>query len=379
MANPAVMKSGVAHDPNRDARANGAKAPSVLIPFQRASRHHVELMDDRAPSALTTSTQAIGPIEIPSYGFLRSLRLHFTCTTAGNSANVAYQADGPWSAIEEVVVTDVNGAPIFGPVSGYELYLINLFGGYEFLQDPSTDPAYSAVTSTGATGGSFAFMLQIPIEVTNRDGFGSLPNMNAASTYRLRVTLATSATVYSTGPTAAGTLRLRTYMECWSQPNPVDLRGRPQEQQPYGVGSTQYWSKQTFTINSGSNTLRFPRVGNLIRQQILVLRDGSAVRSTANFPDPIRFDHDGRTIYQIGSALLRTYLKERNGIIGSSLPAGVFQLDWCSEFDDKVGGELRDNYLPTTQASRLELSGSFGGAGTLAVLTNDIAPVGEVA
>jgi hypothetical protein len=40
--------------------------------------------------------------------------------------------------------------------------------------------------------------------------------------------------------------------------------------------------------------------------------------------------------------------------------------------------ENRDLWLPTLGSTRLELQGSFGGAGVLTVLTNDVAIAGSV-
>jgi hypothetical protein len=42
------------------------------------------------------------------------------------------------------------------------------------------------------------------------------------------------------------------------------------------------------------------------------------------------------------------------------------------------GSELRGQWWPTLQSSRIELDGNYGVASTLEVLTNDIAPTGDV-
>jgi hypothetical protein len=44
-----------------------------------------------------------------------------------------------------------------------------------------------------------------------------------------------------------------------------------------------------------------------------------------------------------------------------------------------LGNEERNRYLPTLQSSRLEIRGNFGAnATTVSVLTNDIAPAGDI-
>ncbi|NEC08660.1 hypothetical protein, partial [Streptomyces sp. SID7909] len=91
-----------------------------------------------------------------------------------------------WNVISEIALIDVNGAPVVGPFSGYDLYLINKYGGYGYASDPKQSPMYSGVS---ATGGNFRMLLRVPVEFSAREGLGALPNANAASTWKLRVTL----------------------------------------------------------------------------------------------------------------------------------------------------------------------------------------------
>ena len=56
----------------------------------------------------------------------------------------------------------------------------------------------------------------------------------------------------------------------------------------------------------------------------------------------------------------------------------MFPYEFCHEFDGHVGNELRDGWLPTVQSTRLEIVGSFANAGALDIITNDVAPAGEV-
>jgi len=54
---------------------------------------------------------------------------------------------------------------------------------------------------------------------------------------------------------------------------------------------------------------------------------------------------------------------------------GVFVLPFNSISDGQVGDEAPNLWLPTVQATRLEIAGSSSVAGGIQVLTNDIAPV----
>jgi hypothetical protein len=280
-------------------------------------------------------------------------------------------------------LADVNGAPLFGPVSGYDLYLSNKYGGYEFSGDPRQSPSFSAVA---AATGNFAFSVKIPVEINLRDSLGSLANQNASSTYKVKYTINNAAGIYTTPPvTTNPTVRVRLFLEAWSQPPVTDLRGMPQATTPPAHGTSQYWSKYTLPVPAGANTLRWTRVGNFIRTVVLVNRRTASTRllGEADFPDPSQIFWDTRLLHNYTKAVWRDTIKNRTGYTAAAEAAGgpdngVFPYDWIHEFDGKMGRELRDGWLPTVQSTRLELQGSFASASTLDIITNDVAPNGEV-
>ncbi|QEV00818.1 hypothetical protein CP971_17560 [Streptomyces viridifaciens] len=70
------------------------------------------------------------------------------------------------------------------------------------------------------------------------------------------------------------------------------------------------------------------------------------------------------------------YYQEAESVNG--LDNGVFVEDYCHDFDGKIGAEVRDQYLSTTQSTRYELSGLFTGSGFLTVITNDVIVPSEI-
>lgn len=363
-----------------------SKAPAVLVPFTRAAKEHLESFVDLSQAMTATSTQ-LGPFDIPAYGFVKGIWLTLDATGGvGGGATVATAEDSPWSAIQEVSVIDVNGAPIVGPISGHDLYLINKWGGYAYSTEPKQSPYYSAPVVGAGASGNFAAALRIPIEISSRDALGCLPNQNAASTYKLRITLAPSNSVYTTAPaTTLPTIRLRAHLEAWTQPTATDLRGNTNAQTPPAVGTTSYWSKTVVNVPSGQQTLRLPRVGNYIRNLIFVYRDGTGSRSAGAglFPDPAALYWDTRLLKSYPRGIWRHYMQTKTDYVNGAetargLDNGVFVEDYAHDFDGSIGHEMRDGWLPTVQSTRLELQGSFGGAGSLTVLTNDVSPAGEV-
>lgn len=354
-------------------------APALLVPFTRAAKEHTEGFMD-VSQAISASTTPLAPQDIPAYGFMRGIFIEVTATGGVSTPAVAFKADAPFNILQDLAISDVNGAPIVGTIDGMDLYLINKFGGYRKLRDPKLHPDFSASTVSG----NFSFLLYIPIEVSGRDALGSLGNMNAASAYKLRASIAPSSTVYSAAPaTTLPTVRVRAWLDAWTQPADVSLDGKPNATQPPAHGTTSYWSKTTFNLAAGQNNIRLPRVGNYIRNLLLVFRDSTGARTDAQQPSPLFIDWDTRVLREYAPIVSRGVMAQKFGLSGTNeaagaLNAGVLVEDYCHEFDGLAGFELRDGWLPTVQSTRLDLRGNYPAAGTVTVLTNDVSPAGEV-
>lgn len=365
-------------------------APPVgLVPFTRAAHEHVEPFWDNSV-ILSTNTLQVGPIDVPAYGFIRGIRMQVNATGGVASVTVAAAEDAPWIAIQQIVLADVNSAPIVGPFSGFDLYLVTKWGGYynSNLGDPRTYPNFQAVVVGASASGNFAFELFIPVEVCPRDALGALANQNSSSTYKLTYTHNNLAGIYTTAPnTTAPTLRVRFLLDAWTQPDTVDLRGNPCATTPPAHGTTSYWSKTTFNLASGQQTQRLPRVGNYIRNLIFVVRDagnGTRLTGKTDFPDPFAIYYDTRLLKNYIQTMWQTQMARRwefiNGIgdVAGGIDNGVFVEDYCHEFSGTTGYELRDLWLPTVQSTRYEVQGQFLATTKIDVLTNDVSPVGQV-
>lgn len=369
--------------PKADQTSRADKAPAALVPFTRAAYEHVEPFHDSS-AQLGAASIAQSPIDIPAVGYARAVVLLVTLTGgAQGAAVVAGKEDAPFSVLDEIVIRDVNGVPIVGPVNGYEAFLKQKWlPNTEWGCDPRASVVYSGIDASG----NATFLVRLPLEIGSRDGLGSLPNQNSASTYKLEFTRVASSTLYTTAPaTTLPTVRVRAFLEAWTQPSGTDLRGRPQAVTPPALGTTQFIRHEVKAISSGENTLRLSRVGNLVRGLIFVLRTAAGARSDANWPDQLRVSLDSRQLLNLNKTYWQHLCYERYGFDGAidaenGRDTGVYVLDFAHDFDGRVGGELRDLYLPTTQGTRLELEGSFGAAGDLTVIYNDVRPgAGEIA
>jgi hypothetical protein len=350
----------------------------------------------------TTSTQDLPVLNVPPAGFLRGLYV-LVETTTSNTAGVAvaFKEDAPFNVLETVTLEDVNNQPIVGPINGHDLMLINKYGGYAGFSDPraAVAPAYYALSGVGTTavppstaqGGAYSFVLRIPVELVQRDGLGSLPNKSGTSMFKMRVRVNTTANVYATAPATSWITRVRVQQVNWWDPPETDLKGRPLAQNPPGVQTTQYWSKQSYPVAAGQSRQGLQRVGFLIRNLIIVLRDTSSTRSGSGdtaFPDPFTLQFEAIQLIVRLRAVWLKLMAERFGAVRAEVLPGATALGDTGIRDNAVyvepfnldfglipGAETRMGYLPTSSASRLEMQGTLGtGAGTLTVLTNDVAP-----
>lgn len=390
------MPTAATQSPAAPPRKTGSSDQKVMptVPFIRASAKHREPAGIDKSLLLTTSDQDLGVFDIPAYGYVRNIVLLVTASGGtGGSPSVTLTEDGIFATLKNIYLTEPNGAVIAQFDSGYDLFLANKWGGYGHVlgSDQRAAPTYTAPTTAFA---SYQFMLRIPVELNLRDGLGSLPNQNAAATFKLRATLAKVADITGgTLPTTLPTVRVRAYLEAWDQPE-LSSAGQTNQVTPPAMNTTQFWTSQTYTVNAGQNTIRLTRVGNYVRNLIFILRRGGTTRSTGETDfaavDPAYLYLDTRPLDIIEPNNWKQQHYDRSGFggaVGSTTPAvetargldnGVRVYDFMHEFDGTYGHENRDLWLPTLGSTRLEIQGNFANAGTLKVLTNDVAIAGQV-
>lgn len=367
---PSKSKAGSKTDMHPGAAHAGAPANA----FTHAAKEHLEAVADTTKAITASVQQLFSSVEIPAFGFFRALWLVVTSSGGVGSGTAAVlKADAPWNVITGVTVKDSNGQPIFGPLGGYECYLVHLLGGYLEYPDPTKPVSYSAAD----IGGNFTFAIRIPVEISARDGLGALANMNSSATYKVDCSLADTGSVFSTNPAPTlPSVRVQAYAEEWTEPEAVGTDGVPNETEPPALGTVQEWSAQDINTSAGSQTPKLTRLGNSIRMWVFIARDGSAVRSDSILPDPLTIQWDSRQLAVVPKALLKVYNYARYGF---TLPTGVYVYDFAHDLDNGVGAELRNQWLATTTGTRLELQGANWGAGTIRVLTCDVlAFIGDV-
>lgn len=363
-----------------DAPAGGAG----LNPFVRASDEHLEPGNIDTSNQLQGSSQVdLGVFDLPAYGYMAWLYVKISSTSGAAGLNNAVLAeDGPWNVLQNIALTEPNGAYIVQFTSGYQLYLANKWGGY--LPAVSAEPKNNPFYSDGGNDGNFDFILRVPVQLSGREALGALPNQDSAGQFKFRAALAAGSTVFSTQPDTLPTVRVQAWLAAWDQPEP-QTSGMSNAVSPPAAGTTSFWSVQSgITVNSGENNIELKRKGNYLRIIIFVFRSSSA-RSTgdSNWPTETRFLRDAFPARYYDDDIWQGIMFERTGFTGTkdtagALDNGVRVHDYAHEFIGELGRENRDLWQPSRGSTRLEIAGSFGASGTMDIITNDVAIAGNV-
>jgi len=346
---------------------------------------------------LTTSSQELPTYECDPNGFLGGLYILVEATSSASAA-VVFGEDGPFAALDSVTLNDTNNKPILGPMTGWDLYILQKYGGYSFSDDSRND----VDTFASATSGAFSFILRLPVELVHRDALGALVNKSSSATYDVSLRLAAMAAgaFVSVPQNALPSVRVRIQQEGWMDPNEVDMQGNPVAQNPPGGQSTQYWTKQTYTHAFGAFNFRLQSIDSYVRNLIFILRDSAAASATgaasprgsgdANFSDPFVIQYETSTPVNRIKKIWQRKIREEYGYIAATGAAaqeaanardkGVYPWNHTRDFGLKPGAESRFAYLPCSASTVINISGTQGSTGTgpgvLTVLVNKVVPEG---
>lgn len=358
---------------------------------------------------LTAGTQALPNYILEADGFASGLYiLCETSLSATATGVVNFAEDAPFAIYDTVELDDTNSKPIFGPMTGWDLAMVNKYGGYAHCDDPRNNADTFVLTSGSAV--AFGFVLRLPIELVHRDAFGSLENKSSSATYTLKTRLAAYAAgaVFNTVGAQTITVRTRIQQFGWMDPQPSDIQGNPVAPLPPAKGTTQTWDKQDYQgLAAGSLSQQLNGLDTMIRNLLFVLRDNSASSATAaasasssatprhagdiSFPDPFTLKYETaipinrlRSVWRhmIGEDFM--YGNARGGAASEaalSRDLGVFPEEFNRDHGLKPGAESRYGYLAANSGTSFKVSGAIvASSGTapyrLTVLANKVAPAG---
>lgn len=351
----------------------------VSAPFVRAAKK--QLLQGLSQTLLGTSwvsgfTQTF---PVPTNGWLKRIWLTVTGSggAKGGTVTVAGGADAPFNIFSSMILSDANGTPIWN-LSSYSAQLARLLGGYENFRNDQSTYGFTPIDGTAGGGsgtGNFKIKIEIPIEF-GQDGLGCLPNMDSSAQYHLDVAYNSPANFYNGSAQQPATLpNITTLIELEYRANPTstDMYGAAQDTVPPANGTVAYWTRQIFNVVSGQNVIQLNRVGNIIRNHILIFRDANGSRSVADSsgvtPSVIEMDWDATIRYKANVDTLREMNYEA---LGFDVPAGVILLPNTTDPTGFTGHEDGNQWLPTVGSTLLQFQFTNSAVGTLEVVTNDI-------
>jgi hypothetical protein len=374
----------------------GANRQQATVPFRRATTGRTQQLQSSAYTNVATPLNSFD-VTIEGSGYMYGIDLDTQVTCAANAAAVAYFEDAPWSTFTAIVLRDVNGELVNLP--GFSLRLANSyskmapnFAWNNYVAPPVAatnviTPDISVAQLSAAVGpgigGSYRFHLEVPVALNRRSLWGLLGNQDRAQKYSLRTDLGSAAAaaagpIYTTAPTTQGTgLIVRTY-ENYAVPGPTDANGNKQQQTPDKMGIVNFWTQSVNPSQpTASATINhyLPRLGNTIRNLILVYRSGAVatgrVNAEALLPTRIQFNLGDTPIFVETPAYRRNLMEQRFGAPGFQ---GVFAYDFITDFENQAGSELGDDYLWTSGLVNAQFQMAYpAGVATasLTVITGD--------
>lgn len=363
--------------------------PAAGIRFTVASRPQSRFSNAQTVSNFAGST-SFQPIQLPATGFVRRISMFFSATVTSASAGAIVAGDGPWNLITGVTLTDATGQPIFQPVTGYNLYLINKYlpSGMEKTNTPNPwgtpqfGPEY-AFASTSTTG-TATFRLDLDLEQDYNTGYGCIPNLDSNASLQLKIDVAQYSVAFTGTTTSAATLSVRVSQYYWA-PVGATIGGVPVATTPTGFGDYVETRYETQTVSAAAeNTVNVTNRGGMIKGIIAVSR-AAGVRTayTAGANVGLILDNnpvdEGIPLEEHNAVLRRTY-----GYIGTDLTTSYAPLTagtlpgldrgvqvW--PFFTLSGG--RDSWLSTRVGSQLQLKVTPGASATTLELVTQLAQV----
>jgi hypothetical protein len=392
------------------AKPGGKQAPVASRSFLVGTQEVTEGQDyDQTVAAYSTSFQ---PWSLTATGWLEGIWLDIAITVAGNAVvTVVANENYPFNVLGNIQLNDINNEAIFGPFDGYVAMLTNKYGGYYNVEDPATAATYFrvALTGTNAAAGTSHWNLWIPLQIVRRDPIGPVASVNNTASLTLVMSTNASASMFTTPPTSAPSVRIRGTQVFYWEPKATDKQGRPINKRPVAAGTTQYWTLGNIPVTGGTNNqqlntgLGYPWRNYLF---MLVRTAGTRANGELDWPDPlIGLKFEANLLYSqymkdlwnnqmaMDYGYRNTNLKQTTPAdarfadvaaagtaavaIIPGLEAGVKVLNFNKDFAfNKPGSETRRTYLVTSPGSNFIFNGAVGNAGSLFSLVNYVAPAG---
>lgn len=356
MAAPSIVTPGEAAAPvPAQAPINTPQGGQQTVPFRRAAGPvRVDVSTNDLTLTVGSGQQRLIHT-VPGTGYMCWLDLIGQNSVTANSSatSVALAEDAPWTILGPITL-DAGGGQTVNVANGFEMHLVDKYGGYDFTDDSlssDTNIYVAPASGTAATAGNLLVRVRIPLIINERNLYGIMGNQSRGTKYNLRSDLGASADVYSTAPSAstAGITRWYGYLPV---PGDRDARGVPQEKVPntYGIVHWITSSKNESLPAPGLVNHYIRNLQNAVRTMILIFRQGSGSTPRATAEGILKGLGTTTIVLKVGSDVIynETYDQRRRIMYeryGADAPSGVLVYDFIHDFGARSGYELGNEYL----------------------------------
>jgi hypothetical protein len=371
-----------------------AATPGVgSIPFTIASRPQARFSNTQTVSNFA-SGGSFAIIQLPATGWVRKVSLFFTATFTTASAAAIVAGDGPWNLISGITLTDATGQPVYQPISGYNLYLVNKYfstGGVNTniprsYANPHQGPEYAF--SGSSTTGTAKFRLDLDFEQDYATGYGCIPNLDSNASLQLKVDYGIYTNAFTGTTPSAATLAMRVSTHYWA-PVGKTLNGAPADVAPIGAGDYVETRYETQTVSASSeNLVSLTNRGGMVKGVLLVSR-AAGVRTAITAGSNLGVVLDNQPIYEgvpieevqdewrraygyMGADITTSYAPVTAGT-SAGLDAGVVP------FPFGLLSDYRDSFLNTRAGSLFQFKVTPGASATQLEIVTQLMQVKDMA
>lgn len=376
------------------APAAGGKQAAPPAQVFRVGVYETDTPDIDVTLAATTAAQKLGTFKLSPNGWLAGIWCLFQLTVAGGTYTAS--GDNPWSGIQKVTFRDVGNREIVGPLTGYEWFVVNKYGGY-FPGAPDPRLPGNGFQNPGTAATVCQFSLYLPLEIVYRDTLGEIENKSSSASYQFEIYIDSMANTFGGGTFTSISWRMRANLQGYTEPESADAFGRPFSQNPPAPGTVQYWASEIWTASAGIGKYNQQNgIGYSIRNILWIAYDNAngtratgwnfgASPETGDWPDPFTLSFGKVQLFQrpvlMWQNLMARWLGWANTSVSSDASNapenGVFLQAFNREFDTLAGNELRNGYLVTRAGNVLQSSGTMALAANVHVVTNYIVAPGN--
>jgi hypothetical protein len=370
--------------------AKNAPPPQVF----RVGVYETDTPDIDVTLAATAAAQKLGTFKLSPNGWLSGIWCLFQLTVTGGTYTAS--GDNPWSGIQKVTFRDVGNREIIGPLTGYEWFTVNKYGGY-WPGNPDPRSGSSGFQSPGTAATVAQFSLYLPLEVVYRDTLGEIENKSSSASYTLEIYIDSMANTFGAGTFTGISWRMRANLQGYTEPEAADSHGRPFSQSPPAAGTVQYWASEIWVAPAGIGRYNQQNgIGYSLRNIIDIAYDNAngtratgwnfgATPEAGDFPDPFTMSFGKVQLFQRPVLMWQNLMNKWLGWNAAAATSdasyapenGVFLQAFNREFDTLAGNELRNGYLVTKAGNVLQHSGTMALAANVHVVTNYLVPPGN--